>query len=211
MVRKLLGDVELSQSGVDALGIVGRVALGLAEIALHDRDRAFADAIRYGTVDGRRATIRVAPATSPRASNVGTAFDAAVVAFQGIVRAINPADGQSARLSLVDIAERLVTTLQPSRYLGTGGIEGVVALKGRPKPVCLGRVFNVSPIFLGNVDLGNGSLPTYQSHWRAISAHDAVRIRGASQTGVVVLPTVGSSAIGLPLACSNLAARQRGR
>jgi hypothetical protein len=52
-------------------------------------------------------------------------------------------------------------------------------------------VFNASPIALGNVDLGYGSLPTYQSHWRAIAGHDAVRIRGVAQTSVTSAPTVG--------------------
>ena len=96
-----------------------------------------------------------------------------------------------ARISVVDIAERLATPLQSTRYLGTGGLEGPAAIKDRPKPVCLGRVFNVQPVALGNVDLGDGALPTYQTNGRAITAHDAVRIRGVVQTAVGVAPTVG--------------------
>ena len=62
---RLLGDVELSQSSVDALGIGGRVALGLADIEMWDGDGAFSDLVRYGTADGRKVTIRVAPAPIP--------------------------------------------------------------------------------------------------------------------------------------------------
>jgi hypothetical protein len=94
-------------------------------------------------------------------------------------------------LSLADIAERLAVPLQPTRYLGTGGLEGPAALAGRPKPVCLGRAFNVEPVALGNIDLGVGTLPTFQTHWRAVFAHDTVRIRGVAQTAVGGTPGVG--------------------
>jgi hypothetical protein len=78
----------------------------------------------------------------------------------------------------------MATPLQPVLYQGTGGQEGGNELKGRPKPVTLGQVFNVAPVFLGNIDLGAGSLPTYQSHWREIAGHDAIRIRGVAQVVV---------------------------
>ena len=188
---RLLGDVELSQSAVDALGIGGRVALGLAQIDLWDGDGALADLARYGTADGRKATIRIASAAAPRASNTGAPLSATTVAFAGIVRSIDAAAPQRARLSLADAAERLATPLQSTRYGGTGGIDGPTALAGRPKPVALGRAFNVQPVALGNIDLGDGSLPTYQTHWRAVVAHDAVRIRGVAQTKVTVAPAVG--------------------
>lgn len=188
---RMLGDVELSQSAVDALGIGGRVALGLADIDLWDGDGALADLARYGTADGRRATIRIAAVSQPAASNAGADLAATTVAFSGIVRTIDAAATKRARLSLSDAAERLATPLQSTRYAGSGGLEGPAALAGRPKPVCLGRVFNVQPVALGNIDLGDGSLPTYQSHWRAVAAHDAVRIRGVAQTKVTTAPTVG--------------------
>lgn len=188
---RILGDVEISQSAADALGVGGRIALGLADIALWDADGFFADTIRYGTADGRNVVIRAVPATTPRDSAVGSSLAAASVVFRGMVRAINHTDGKQAVLSVTDIAERLATPMQTTRYLGTGTLEGPAALAGRPKPVALGRIYNLAPVFLGNVDLGYGSLPTYQSNWRAITAHDAVRIRGVAQTAVGVAPTVG--------------------
>jgi len=49
-------------------------------------------------------------------------------------------------------------------------------------------------VFLGNLDLGAGSLPTYQSHWRAIAGHDAIRVRGVAQVIVSAgTPTVGQA------------------
>lgn len=190
-VPRLLGDVEIGQSAADALGIGGRVALGIADIALWDADGGLADSIRYGSADGRRVVIRTVPASRPRESALGGSLAAATVAFQGIVRAVNHGPNKAAILTVTDIAERLATPLQTSRYLGTGGLEGPTALAGRPKPVALGRLYNVAPIYLGTIDLGYGSLPTYQTNWRAITAHDAVRIRGVAQTAVVIAPTVG--------------------
>ena len=61
---RIKGDVALSQTAADALGIGGRVALGISDIELWDGDNALADLIRYGGADGRNATIRVAPALS---------------------------------------------------------------------------------------------------------------------------------------------------
>lgn len=188
---RIKGDVALSQTAADALGIGGRIALGISDIDLWDGDNALADMIRYGGADGRNATIRVAPALSPGASDIGTLLSAATVAFRGIVRVITAADGRGARLALADIAERLAVPLQPTRYLGTGGLEGPAALAGRPKPVCLGRPYNVEPVSLGNIDLGDGALPTWQSNWRAIAGHDAVRIRGVAQTPIGTVPGVG--------------------
>jgi hypothetical protein len=188
---RIKGDVVLSQTAADAIGIGGRVALGISDIELWDGDDALADLIRFGGADGRNAMVRVVPAPSPGASDLGTPLSAAPVPFRGMVRSIVAIDGRGARLSLADIAERLAVPLQPTRYLGTGGLEGPAALAGRPKPVCLGRVFNAEPVALGNIDLGDGALPTYQTHWRAVAGHDAVRIRGVAQTAVGAAPGVG--------------------
>lgn len=207
---RLLGDVDLSQSALDSLGIGGRVALGLAEVALFDGDRQFSDAIRFGVADGRGVSIRVASAPSPMASDVGTPYGATKLAFRGVVRAVRQAEDRAARLSVVDVAERLAVPLQATRYAGTGGLEGDASLKDRPKPVALGRCFNVPAVFLGNVDLGAGSLPTYQTHWRAILSHDAIRIRGAAQTLVGGTPTTGQARDWAALGCFQLGSNPDG-
>ena len=189
---RIPGDLEISQSGVDALGIGGRLALGITEIDVWDADEALSQMARYGTADGRAATVRVVEVVEPRLGDFGTGLGATQIAFRGIVQRIEHHGDQGARITVTDAAERLATPLQPARYAGTGGLEGDADLAGRPKPVLIGRRFNVPAIYLGNVDLGDGALPTYQVHWRAVQSIDAVRIRGVQQVEVTsAAPTVG--------------------
>jgi hypothetical protein len=189
---RILGDVEVSQAGIDALGIGGRLALGIADIDLWDADGALAQMVRYGTADGRPATLRLADVVAPFAADFGTPLGSTLVAFKGVVQRIEHAPNQHAKVTITDAAERLAVPLQPARYAGTGGLEGRATLAGRPKPVLLGERFNVPPVFLGNVDLGDGALSTYAVHWRAVEAIDAVRIRGVLQDEAVgTAPLVG--------------------
>jgi hypothetical protein len=208
---RMLGDVELSQSAVDAIGVGGRVALSVGDISLWNGDAALSTASRYGTADGRAIAIRVADAVPSRPVLLGadgavllgddgfsltaqhpeSSLADAPVVWRGMIRTVTAAASQAATVSVVDVAERLATPLQASRYGGTGGLDGALALKDQPKPVCLGQVFNAEPVALGNVDLGDGALPTYQTNWRAVAAHDAVRIRGVAQTAVASTPAVG--------------------
>ena len=178
---RLLGDIEIGQSAIDGFGIGGRMALTLAEFDLWDGDRSLLGIIVFGLSDGRPATIRQAVVVDQQASHFGTPYGTADVVFSGLVRRIDHADGQRARVSLTDISERLASPLQLNRFAGTGGLEGPAALVGQPKPVCLGTVFNLSPVPLGNVNLGDGLLPTYAVHWRSVSAVSKVRIRGVEQ------------------------------
>jgi hypothetical protein len=190
-IARLLGDVVLSQSALDAVGVGGRVALGLGDIDLWDGDGQMADLVRYGTADGRAVAIRVAPALDPQASDVGSPLAGLPAAWRGVVAGVDGADPLHARLTVADISQLLATPLQSSLYAGTGGLEGPSTLKGSPRPVCLGHVYNITPVALGVHDLGDGGLLTYQSNWRSVAAHDAVRIRGVEQTLVTVAPTVG--------------------
>ncbi|MCZ8148182.1 MAG: hypothetical protein O9325_10085, partial [Roseomonas sp.] len=141
----------------------------------------------------RAVALRLAEVRAPRASDLGTPLAQARLVFAGTVAAVDRTERQRARIALADATDRLNTPLQPILYGGTGGLEGGADLKGKPKPVALGRVFNAAPVFLGNLDLGAGALPTWQSSWRAVQAHDAVRIRGVAQTLVAGTPTVGQA------------------
>lgn len=181
---RLLSDIEVGQSMADAIGLGGRVALTIGEATLWDGDRQLESLATAGTADGRGITIRVADVTDPQAGNYGTALGSAAIAIRGTVRRIDGTAERHVRLGIADIAERLATPLQATRYLGTGGTEGPAELAGRPKPVALGSVFNAAPIPLGSIDLGDGSLPTYQVHWRAVDDITAVRIRGVEQSPV---------------------------
>lgn len=188
---RLLGDVVLAQSALDAIAVGGRVALGLGDIELWNGDGQLADLVRYGTADGRRVAIRVAPARLPRASDVGSPLAALPAAWRGVVAGVDGTDGLRARLTVADLSQLLATPLQASRYAGTGGLDGPATLKNAPKPVALGHLYNITPVALGAIDLGDGSLLTWQSHWRSIAGHDTVRIRGVEQVAVSSVPTVG--------------------
>jgi hypothetical protein len=191
---RILGEIEIGQSAADAVGVGGRVALTVSEIALADADGFSADLARYGGADGRAVRLLSLPVVNQRASDFGASLASAAVPFIGVLRSIDRTGDFTSRIALNDLTERMATPLQPTLYQGTGGQEGGAELKGRPKPVTLGQVFNIAPVFLGNVDLGAGSLPTYQSHWRAMAGHDAIRIRGVAQAIVTSgTPTVGQA------------------
>lgn len=189
---RILEDIEIGQSAADALAVGGRVALTVSEIALADGDGFAADLFRYGGADGRAVRLLSLPVLDARATDFGASLASASLPFTGILRSVTRAGDFRARLALGDVTERMATPLQPVLYQGTGGQEGGAELKGRPKPVTLGQVFNIAPVFLGNIDLGAGSLPTYQSHWRAIAGHDTIRIRGVTQ----VIITAGTPLVG---------------
>lgn len=179
---RLLTELEIGQTALDALGFGGRVGLTIAEADLWNADRQLDGLAIDGIADGREITVRVLPVVDTAATDFGSALGSAGIALRGIVRRVEATGAQSARISIADIAERLATPLQSTRYAGSGGTEGPAELAGRAKPVCLGTAFNVLPIPLGSIDLGDGSLPTYQVHWRAVEGTTAVRIRGVEQT-----------------------------
>lgn len=188
---RLYGDITVGQSGADALGIGGRVALGLAEFDAWNADGGLENLIRYGVADGRPVTVRALPVSDVRAGNFGATLAAAPPAFVGVVQRVDPSSPQRARFAVTDLSERLATPLQPEKFAGTGGLEGGANLANRPKPVCVGTCLNLAPVYVGNVDLGDGALPTYAVHWRAIAAVAAVRIRGVEQVAVSSGPAVG--------------------
>jgi hypothetical protein len=188
---RLYGDVEASQSGVDAFGIGGRVALGLAEIEVWNADRALDNLITRGTSDGRRAVIRTVDVISPLRGDFGTGYGGTHVAFAGVVQRVDGIEHQRARLTITDASERLAVPLQTERYTGAGGMEGPATLADRPKPIAIGFNFNITPVPLGNIDLGDGALLTYAVNWRSVQEVSAVRVRGVEQVSVGVAPVVG--------------------
>ncbi|WP_203075767.1 hypothetical protein [Falsiroseomonas ponticola] len=97
---RLLGDVEVGQTAVDALGLGGRAALAAAAIEIWDGDGFAADLARYGTATGRAVAVRLAEVRSPRASDVGTPLAQARLVFAGTVAAVDRTEGQRARISL---------------------------------------------------------------------------------------------------------------
>lgn len=187
---RLMSDVDIGQSIIDVLTVGGRVALTVSELEFWNGDDAFNDVAAFGRMDGRTVRIRTSPVTSRAASDWGGSLAGATLVWQGEASRID-AMGLRARLALGDVSNRLGTQLQTLTYDGAGGTGGVPELKGLPKPISIGNRFNVTPVFVGQVDLGAGALPTYQTHYRAIMAHDAVRIRGVAQAQVTSSPGIG--------------------
>lgn len=192
---RLLGDVVVEQTAMDAIGAGGVVALTTSDVDLSDADGALSDLAAYGLADGRDAVVRIVPVMDRQATDYGTHWLDVPTAWRGVVRGVSRRPQQRAAISLADMTARMDVPLQPTVYVGTGGVEGGDELKDKPKPVCLGHCFNVPAVYLGNIDLGTGSLPTYQVHWRAVEDIEAVRIRGVAQTLVGGTPTTGQARV----------------
>lgn len=214
---RLTGDVVLTQDASDALSVGGMLSLSTGAIGLDDADSALADLEKWDTANGRAISITVVPVVDPNASDVGTPlagralgtwFDVLtgeafalradpVVAFRGLIQRVDRLGDRTGILRTTDVVERLATPLQATKYLGTGGTEGGDELKGKPKPTTLGRVYNITPVYLGIIDLGVGigALDTWQVHYRQVSSIDTVRERGVETTLVGGTPSIGQARV----------------
>ena len=96
------------------------------------------------------------------------------------------------RIGISDLGYLLNVPLQPNTYDGTSGLGGDTELKGLPKPITLGYVYNIAPVALGTVNLGDGALYTYQANWRDVQDFVNVRESGVqlADSGAVA-PTTG--------------------
>lgn len=187
---RLMADAVITQTAIDSLGMGGRIGLTAAQLDLWNGDRALDVIAAQGLATGRTARIRALPAPSPWKSDAGGALVDAATAFSGVVSGLAQ-DGQLARMTLDDLSWRLSKPLQANLYDGSGGTGGTADLAGKPKPLSFGWRYNVTPIYLGLVDLGDGAKQTYQTHWRAIAGHDAVRERGVPMSQTTSAPGVG--------------------
>ncbi len=190
---RIVGGVDIAQDAISALGAGGVVALTAAELTVADQDGWAADLARYGTADGREIEIRAAEVVDARASDFGTPLRDTAIVWRGRMRRVERIAGRRTRIAMDDLTSRMTTQLQQVRYSGAGGVNGAAALADRPKPIAIGELFNIPPVALGEVDLGDGAKQTYQSHWRDIVAHDAIRVRGVAQTLVGGVPGVGQA------------------
>lgn len=190
----ILGDVRIELDGSFALSGDRAAPVTVGSVQIWDPDAALAGPLEdLGLAVGRQATVRLAEVLDPRASDLGTPLRDTLPFFVGTVRDVRRGVARRATIDLDDATLALTVPLQDVRYGGAGGLDGPEALEGRGKPVLLGQVYNAAPVALGNVDLGDGALPTYQYHYRAADGLDAVRIRGVTQTLVGIAPTAGQA------------------
>lgn len=123
--------------------------------------------------DGRPITIRVGPP--------GAAYPAGyTLVLTGIMEQVE-VSSDAVTVRLRDRQFEVTQPFQPTKYAGTNalpnGIEGVAAdLKGKPKPILYGKVFNIAPPCV------NTSALVYQLADAALQSVDAVYDRGAALT-----------------------------
>lgn len=187
---RLMTDAVISQSLFDVIGMGGRIGLTAAQLDLWNGDRALDTMSALGLATGRSVKVRSVAAPSRSRSDAGGSLGSAVTAFQGVVSSLMPRD-QRMLLTLDDLSWRLSKPLQANLYDGAGGLGGTSDLAGKPKPVSFGWRYNVTPQPIGLVDLGDGAKLTYQTHWRQIAGHDAVRERGVAMAQTASAPSIG--------------------
>lgn len=150
----------------------GESSVGYGELVLNNGDGALDDYIDYG-IDGREIEIIVGdmdPYSVPVYSTVmrGTMEMASI-------------NRREVSIRIRDRQQELKVPVQTNKYAGNNslpnGLEGVAGdVKGLPKPLTFGQVFNVPPVFV------NTSRLIYQVNDGAISTVDAVYDRGVSLT-----------------------------
>ena len=170
-----------SRALVDGDRIGGRSVPGFGDVVLRNDDGAL-DPMRGWGWAGRSIRVELG----------GPAFarDEFGVIFDGLTETV-AFDDQTLRVQVSDLQVLIEQPLWSARYLGTGGREGGVDLKGRRRPLCWGRVRNIEPVPLGIVD---GRL-VYQFHDGPVAAYDAgwhrVYDRGVALPYVAGTPGAG--------------------
>lgn len=161
--------------------IVGREAIGgltevYAQARLINVDGALDSLTTDYALDGRRVTLWLGRPTDVRA-DFGQVFGGV------IENAVITETGVELRLS--DGRAKLRQPIQSTLYAGSGGLEGGADLVGKPKPLCYGRVFNITPPLVDAANL------IYQVHAGAIDDVPAVYDRGVALVQVGGAPAPG--------------------
>lgn len=117
----------------------GRSTVGIGDLVLLNGDGEL-DALKDWGFDGQTVTVRRGPVGGEYPSDFTTDFVGTMT--------VPEVTQQVVRLKLRDNQEKLNVPLQTTKYLGSGlgTLEGTADdLKGKPKPVCYGKVLNISP------------------------------------------------------------------
>lgn len=151
----------------------GGTKLEIGATTIVNNDGAYDDLLNY-SFDGREIVIRAGQDDS---KPYPTYFP---VVLRGTMEALQ-ADFNTLTFQLRDKQYMLQKPLLTTTYAGTNtlpnGAEGTAAdIKGRLKPLVLGKVFNIGPVLV------NTSKLTYQVSLIAVNSIDAVYDRGAAIT-----------------------------
>jgi len=151
--------LNVSVSLVDQDRVRGRVSVDFGEIRLLagdiSRNSSTLDDLATYNWDGRAVTVKLG----------GEGFTLAEYGTIGVFVAegVELTDDELIIRVRNGIAE-IDVPIQENRFAGTGGVEGSTAVQNKLKPLCYGSVRNITPIYVGNHDLGDGSLPTFVVH-----------------------------------------------
>ncbi len=165
--------------------VMGRDGIGgltqvYAEVRLINRAGALDLLTRNYAVDGRRAQVLIGRQADARA-----AFG---VLFTGVVETVG-IGMDVVTIKLSDGSKKLDVPINATTYAGTGGLEGGADLKGKPKPLAFGHVFNVSPQLVDSVNL------IYQVNDGAIYDVPNAWDRGIALSKVVGAPAAGEYSV----------------
>jgi len=170
-----------TRSLIDGDRIGGRSVPGFGDVVLRNDD---------GTLDPMRGWGWAGRAIRVELGGPGFARDDFGVIFDGLTETV-AFDDTTLRIEVSDLQSLIAQPLWSARYLGNGGREGDVDLKGRRKPLCFGRVRNIEPVPVGIVE----ARLAYQFHDGPVAAYDAawhrVYDRGVQLAYVAGAPTAG--------------------
>lgn len=173
--QRIRPGVLVERSTVDGQGLGGLTRV-YAQLELDNADGALDTLLANYSIGGRRARILV--------GRPGDALADFGVEFSGV--ALTPVIAQqSVRIALSDGSRKLERIANETAYAGTGGVEGGSDLKGKRKPRCYGKVYNVSPPLVDSANL------IYQVHDGAINDVPQAYDRGVALTKVAGAPAAG--------------------
>ncbi len=153
-----------------------RNTFGVGRLSLVNTDRGLQDLILNHSIDGRRVTVSVG---SPNAAR--NTFQ---VIFRGLADAWGSATATHATIELRDRWRMLTTDPRPL-FTGVGGIDGGQELRGKPKPLWIGRRRNVPLTFITNVPF-----PIYMASYLPLEALDYVKSKGRDMTFHASVPAM---------------------
>jgi CYTH domain-containing protein len=164
---RILQPCSVVRNSFSAGSTMGRSTVGYGDLVLLNGDGELDYMLELG-LDGRNITLLRSSALQPRYS----AFRPVLVATMQHAEF----SGNTITIQLRDNQYAFDTPLQANKYAGDNilpdGVEGGEDLKGKPKPVCLGVVRNISPPCV------NTSQLIYQVNDGAITSVDTVYDRG---------------------------------
>lgn len=136
----------------------GDVQIAHGTVILNNSDGSLDSLLSYGFDSQKVQVFRIDPDN----------LDTDIEEFSGVMEQL-VLDGNTVTILVRDKTYMLDQALQPTKYAGTNvlpaGLEGTANdIKGQPKPICLGTVFNIDPVLV------NTSRLIYQFHDQALNS-----------------------------------------